>query len=98
MHYADVTRLHFVPAPHFDLERTLGSGQVFHWTRHGRGFVGAIAEKVVYLEQAGESIWTQAEHSKLVERYLALDHPLPAILQTFPDDPVIRVAVEFARG
>ena len=98
VHDPIVTPLQVVPAPDFDLDKTLCSGQVFHWTPHGRGFVGAIAENVVYLEQAGESIRTQDEHSKLIERYLALDHSLPSILRTFPDDPVIRVAVEFGRG
>jgi N-glycosylase/DNA lyase len=87
-----------LPAPHFDLEKTLCSGQVFHWTPHGRGFVGAITENLIYLEQTGESIWAPAEHAKRVQHYLALDHPLPAILQTFPEDPVIRVAVEFGQG
>ena len=93
-----MNRLQVLPAPHFDLEKTLCSAQVFHWTPHGRGFVGAIAEDLVYLEQAGESIQAPAKHAKLVEHYLSLDHPLPAILQTFPDDPVIRVALEFGRG
>jgi N-glycosylase/DNA lyase len=93
-----VIRFQALPAPHFDLEKTLCSGQVFHWTPHGRGFVGAIAEDLVYLEQAGESIRVPAKHAKLVEHYLSLDHPLPAILQTFPDDPVIKVALEFGRG
>ena len=93
-----VIPLQDVPAPHFDLEKTLCCGQVFHWTPHDKGFVGAIAENLVYLEQAGESIRTPVEQAKLVEHYLALDHPLPAILETFPDDPAIRVAVEFGRG
>jgi N-glycosylase/DNA lyase len=91
-------RFQTIPAPHFNLEKTLCSGQVFHWTPHGRGFVGAISENLVYVEQAGASIRLPAEHAKLVAHYLALDHPLPAILQTFPDDPVIRVAMEFAQG
>jgi N-glycosylase/DNA lyase len=93
-----VMRFQTIPAPHFNLEKTLCSGQVFHWTPHGRGFVGAISENLVYVEQAGASIRLPAEHAKLVAHYLALDHPLPAILQTFPDDPVIRVAMEFAQG
>jgi N-glycosylase/DNA lyase len=98
VHCLPVTPLQAVPAPYFDLEKTLGSGQVFHWTPHGRGFLGAIAEKLVYLKQEGGSIWTAGEHAKLVEHYLALDHPLPAILETFPDDPALRVAVEFGQG
>jgi N-glycosylase/DNA lyase len=98
VHCANVTRLQSVPAPHFDLEKTLSSGQVFHWTRHGGGFVGAIAENPVYLEQLGESILVSAGQSKLAARYLALDHPLLEILKTFPSDPVIKVAVEYCRG
>ena len=98
MQIPGVTGLQSLPAPHFDLEKTLSSGQVFHWTRHGGGFVGAIAENLVYLEQVGESIWVSAEQSKLAARYLALDHPLPEIMETFPTDPVIKVAVEFCRG
>ena len=93
-----VIPLQVLPAPHFDLEKTLCSGQVFHWMPHGKGFVGAIMEHLVYLEQTGESIWAPAEHVKRVRHYFALDHHLPAILQTFPEDPVIKVAVEFGHG
>jgi N-glycosylase/DNA lyase len=95
---ASVTRLHSVPAPHFDLEKTLNSGQVFHWMRHGRGFVGAIAETPVYLEQVGGTIRVCRGQSKLVSHYLALDHPLLKILETFPSDPAIKVALEYGRG
>jgi len=28
-----------IPAPDFDLEKTLDSGQVFHWEKVGKGFV-----------------------------------------------------------
>jgi N-glycosylase/DNA lyase len=91
-------RLQSVPAPEFDLEKTLNSGQVFHWTRHGKGYVGAIVEKLVYLEQAGPTIRMTAGESVLSRRYLALDHPLPEILKTFPDDPAIKVALEYCRG
>jgi len=87
-----------LPAPDFDLEKTLNSGQVFHWTKQGRGFVGAIGEMPVYLEQDGESIRVSAGQAKLAARYLALDHPIPEILKTFPTDPAIKLAVEFSRG
>jgi N-glycosylase/DNA lyase len=93
-----VTSLHSIPASHFDLEKTLNSGQVFHWTPQGSGYVGAIAENLVYLEQAEASVRILAGHSEMVARYLALDHPLPEILETFPADPVIQAAVEFCRG
>jgi N-glycosylase/DNA lyase len=43
-----------IRAPDFDLEKTLNSGQVFHWGKVGDGFVGAIGDRAVYLEQPCE--------------------------------------------
>ena len=43
-----------IRAPDFDLEKTLESGQVFHWQKVGDGFVGAIGDLPVYVEQRGE--------------------------------------------
>jgi len=40
-----------IRAPDFDLEKTLDSGQVFHWQKAGGGFVGTIGELPVYVEQ-----------------------------------------------
>src|SRR5262245_47137909 len=40
-----------IRAPDFDLEKTLDSGQVFHWQKIGDGFVGAIGDSAVYVEQ-----------------------------------------------
>ena len=40
-----------ISAPDFDLAMTLDSGQVFHWEKIGVGFVGAIADYAVYVEQ-----------------------------------------------
>jgi N-glycosylase/DNA lyase len=94
----DVTRLKALPAPAFDLEKTLNSGQVFHWTPHQKGFVGAIADEPVYLEQQGESIRVWDGQEQLVARYLSLDHPMVEILETFPPDPAIKQAVEYGRG
>jgi N-glycosylase/DNA lyase len=91
-------RLQSIPAPDFDLEKTLNSGQVFHWTRHEKGYVGALGEKLVYLEQAGPTIQVTEGESALAAHYLALDHPLPEILKTFPDDPALKVALEYCRG
>jgi N-glycosylase/DNA lyase len=35
----------------FDLQITLDSGQVFHWQKVGDGFIGAIADLPIYVEQ-----------------------------------------------
>ena len=40
-----------IPAPDFDLEKTLDSGQVFHWQKVDDGFVGAIGDLPVYVRQ-----------------------------------------------
>jgi N-glycosylase/DNA lyase len=40
-----------ISAPDFDLQKTLDSGQVFHWEKAGNGFVGAIGNRGVFVEQ-----------------------------------------------
>jgi N-glycosylase/DNA lyase len=40
-----------IPISDFDLAVTLDSGQVFHWEKAGGGFVGAIGDCPVYIEQ-----------------------------------------------
>ena len=42
--------------PDFDLEKTLNSGQVFHWEKAGEGFVGTIGDRAVYVEQHGVTL------------------------------------------
>ena len=45
-----------VAAYDFDLALTLDSGQTFHWEKEGPGFVGAIGERAVYVEQHGSAL------------------------------------------
>ncbi len=45
-----------IPAPDFDLEKTLNSGQVFHWEKIDNGFVGTIGNYAVYVEQGGDTL------------------------------------------
>jgi N-glycosylase/DNA lyase len=98
-----------IAAPDFDLEKTLNSGQVFHWENYGNGFVGTIAGSAVYAEQRedilkvrfGETPKPARETralSKIVARYFALDHALDEICASFPRDPVIHAARNFCRG
>ncbi len=91
-------RLVRIPTPDFDLEATLGCGQVFHWRRVGRGFAGAIGETPVYFEHRGREILVTAGCEALVEKYFALDHPLDEIYASFPDDPAMCEALEACRG
>src|SRR5579885_2096011 len=95
-----------VRAPDFDLATSLDSGQVFHWEKSGRGFVGTIDHCAAYIEQEGSLLRVQATPTPeagsrlqaLIEHYLALDHPLAEICASFPDDPVMNNARDFCRG
>ena len=93
-----------IRAPDFDLEKTLESGQVFHWQKAGDGFVGAIGDLPVYVEQRGNVLTVRdgeaarSPRRSLVARYFALDHPLAEICDSFPKDPVMNAARNFCHG
>jgi len=98
-----------IRAPDFDLEKTLDSGQVFHWEKVGDGFVGAIGDRAVYVEQCagvlkvcdGEAPSPTREARVIpgiVARYFALDHRLAEICNSFPKDPVMNAARDFCCG
>src|SRR2546425_13111313 len=78
---------------------TLDSGQVFHWEKAGAGFVGAIGDLAVYLEQQKDILKASGSALKLVvSHYFALDHRLTEICASFPDDPAMNAAKQFCRG
>src|SRR5881392_3971930 len=98
-----------IAAPDFDLEKTLNSGQVFHWEKYGNGFVGTIAGSAVYAEQREDILKVRFGETpkparemralpKVVARYFALDHPLEEICASFPHDSVMNAARDFCRG
>src|SRR5213079_2394618 len=73
------------------------------------GFVGAIGDCAVYLEQQEDLLrakfgagkldrLNRSSFERLVTNYFALDHPLAAICASFPDDPTMRAARAFCRG
>jgi N-glycosylase/DNA lyase len=97
-----------IPAPDFDLEKTLDSGQVFHWEKVGKGFVGTISDCAISIEQHGSVLKVRdggasarsprRPHPGIVAHYFAIDHPLAEICASFPDDPVMNAARQFCRG
>jgi N-glycosylase/DNA lyase len=95
-------RLTEIRAPEFDLEMTLNSGQVFHWDKADAGFIGAIGDLPVYVEQSESILKVRDGESQSLPRiiadYFALDHPLSEICASFPDDPVMNAARKFCRG
>jgi N-glycosylase/DNA lyase len=87
-----------ISAPDFDLAKTLDSGQVFHWENTGGGFVGAIGDRPIYVEQRGDALFVSRGCTNLVRDYFALDHPLAQICASFPNDSAMRAARKFCRG
>jgi N-glycosylase/DNA lyase len=87
-----------IPGNGIDLAKTLDSGQVFHWVRHGSGFVGAIDREPYYLEQSGGALLVRAREIKRAQRYLALDHCIEQIESSFPVDPTLRAALRYGAG
>lgn len=89
-----------IPAPIFDLRRTLASGQVFHWIPEGEGasFQGLIGATPVQIRQKGDRLWVTPGTEALVARYFALDHDLGAIYRSFPSNPALSGAMEACHG
>jgi N-glycosylase/DNA lyase len=98
-----------IPAADFDLGMTLDSGQVFHWEKVGNGFIGAIGDRAVYVEQHGNVLklakkerildgLKPSSFARSVANYFALDHPLAEICASFPRDATMDTARTFCRG
>ena len=98
-----------IRAPDFDLEKTLDSGQVFHWEKSGGGFVGTIGDRAVFVEQANDVLKGRCGGTPqparrrralpgVVAHYFALDHPLAEICDSFPKDPMMTAARDFCHG
>jgi N-glycosylase/DNA lyase len=100
-----------IPAADFDLAMTLDSGQVFHWQKVGRQFVGMIGDLPVFVEQRGNVLCAEVASASrgysgkcardayaTFAHYFALDHPLAEIYASFPDDPAMNAARLFCRG
>jgi N-glycosylase/DNA lyase len=87
-----------IAAKGIDLAKSLNSGQVFHWTQHGKGFVGAIDQQPCYLEQSGNHLVLSSDLVSEAAHYLALDHRIDEIHGTFPDDPTLYAAAHYAAG
>jgi N-glycosylase/DNA lyase len=98
-----------IPAADFDLGMTLDSGQVFHWEKVGNGFIGAIGDRAVYVEQHGNVLklakkerildgLKPSSFARSVANYFALDHPLAEICASFPRNAAMDTARTFCCG
>lgn len=91
-------RLVELATPEFDLDQTLSCGQVFHWRRHGEGWLGMVGDEPLYAEATGRGLRVPFGQEELARRYFELDLPLTEIYATFPSDNAMKAALEFCRG
>jgi N-glycosylase/DNA lyase len=90
------------PVRHYDLARTLNSGQAFRWRLFQRGWESVIGGRWIRLVPSEEGI--EAEVARPVENwdwlkhYLQVEVDLPSILATFPRDAAMGQALEACAG
>jgi N-glycosylase/DNA lyase len=87
-----------LPMVPFDLQKTLESGQVFHWEIDAEVCRGLVGEEALTLRQRRGRWQVPKQSIKLAERYFSLDHPLEDIWNTFPDDQLSQAALQACRG
>ena len=95
-----------ISASDFDLNKTLNSGQVFHWVSDNGGWYGLIGDIPIFAKQDGEKLSIEAGAfplpkstlKEIVSRYFALDHPLQKICDSFPNDPAMKAAADYCQG
>lgn len=82
-----------------DLEKTLRSGQVFHWNQLPDGsWSGLIGEHPVRLAEKDQTLLLAQGDPDIVARHFALDHPLEEIYAAFPDEPLSQASLAACRG
>jgi N-glycosylase/DNA lyase len=90
------------PAPHYDLNATLSSGQAFRWRAQGDAWTGVIRGRWLRLRREGDEIVAETAGPVndwgWLTHYLQLQVNLSAVLATFPDDDPMRRAVGACRG
>lgn len=87
-----------IPAPEFDLVRTLHSGQIFHAMARGEGWEVLVGERLLVVEAAEGGLKIETGEPEEVSRYFALDHPLEEIFASFPKDEFSQAALVSCRG
>lgn len=78
---------------------TLRSGQVFHWDKQADGlWVGLVGDVPLAVREVGGTLRVEEGPEAVAQKYFALDHPLDAIYEAFPKDPMSCEALEMCRG
>ena len=83
----------------FNLDATLGCGQVFRWDRTVEGWwYGVVGNRVIKIRQDGNRLTYAGVAAPFIRRYFSLDLDLAAILASIDTDPFIHACIMKNRG
>jgi N-glycosylase/DNA lyase len=82
----------------FDLNLTLGCGQVFRWARDEDWWTGVVGEKVIRIRQDGRSLTFYGADPSFITDYFHLDGDLPAILAQIDRDDLMHETIRRNTG
>lgn len=87
------------PDQPFDLNATLGCGQVFRWDRTADGWwYGIVGDRMIKIRQDGNRLTYAGVPAPFIRRYFSLDVDLAAILASIDTDPFIHACIRKNRG
>ncbi len=82
----------------FDLDRTLGCGQVFRWEKTGPWWSGIVGKNVIRIRQDGRALTWQGAEEDFIRNYFQVDLDLVPIIESFDRDPLIHAALKRCEG
>lgn len=82
----------------FNLDRTLGCGQVFRWKKTGRWWSGIVGKNVIRIRQDGRTLIWQGAEEDFIRDYFQVDLDLVPIIESIDHDPLIRAALKRCEG
>lgn len=90
------------PAPDYNLDATLSSGQAFRWSLGSSGWTGTVDNRWVRLHTVESTISAETVappgNWQWLENYLQLQVKLDRVICSFPDHPTMHAAVSHCRG
>lgn len=86
------------PDQPFDLDLTLGCGQVFRWAKKEGWWEGVVGEHLIRVRQEERKVYFEGVGEDFIRHYFQLDLDLEAVTSSFDRDVLIHRAIEGCRG
>jgi len=82
----------------FNLDLTLGCGQVFRWYRLENGWKGYAKGRIITIRSEEDSLFYAGCDEKFIREYFQLDMELSDVVSSISLDPYIKKAVRLCQG